>query len=71
MFCRKIFEKKKTQKQCKNDEFEFIKKKIDKIFEFQRLIFSFYLHIIYVNYIELISRYHIFSKKLYQFFYNY
>ena len=60
MFRHKIFEKKKTRKQCKNDEFEFIKKKIDEIFELQRLILSFDLHIIYASYIESISRYHIF-----------
>ena len=60
MFRRKIFEKKKARKQCKNDKFEFIKKKIDEIFELQRLIFSFDLYIIYVNYTESISRYYIF-----------
>ena len=60
MFRRKIFEKKKTRKQCKNDEFEFIKKKIDEIFELQRLIFPFDLHIIYASYTESTSRYHIF-----------
>ena len=60
MFRDKIFEKKKTRKQYKNNEFEFIKKKIDEIFEFQRLILSFDLHIIYANYTKSISRYHIF-----------
>ena len=38
------------------------KKKIDEVFEFQRLILSFDLHIIYVSYTESTSRYHIFWK---------
>ena len=58
MFYREIFEKKKTQKKCKNDECQFIKKKSVEIFEFQRLIFSFDLHIFYDSYTESISRYH-------------